>query len=77
MPRENDRSEPWVGPPVHDSRGNNVIAFVFIAAIMVVFGLLAAAFGAETRDGFQPLGVPLLLGSSSGLDDDRAAAAVD
>ncbi len=77
MPGRSAEGEPWDRTSRPRRKGNIVIAFLFIIAIIAVFGLLAAAYGTETRDGFQPLGVPLLLGRSTQVDHDRAAAAVD
>ena len=77
MPGRNTMRQPWDRTSRPSIKGNIVIAFMFIVAITAVFGLLSAAYGAETRDGFQPLGVPLGLGRSPQVDNDRAADAVD
>lgn len=52
MPAGGAENEPWDRTSRPSIKGNIVIAFMFIVAVITVFGLLAAAYGTETRDGF-------------------------
>ena len=52
MPAGSAGGEPWDRTSRPRLKGNIVIALLFIAAVITVFGLLAAAYGADTRDGF-------------------------
>jgi hypothetical protein len=52
MPGGSVQGEPWYRTARPTIKGNVVIAFMFIVAVITVFGLLAAAYGTETRDDF-------------------------
>ena len=52
MPGAKAEDEPWNRTSRPTIKGNIVIAIMFIVAVITVFGLLAAAYGTETRDSF-------------------------
>ncbi len=52
MPDAIPEDEPWDRTSRPTIKGNIVIAFMFIIAVIAVFGLLAVAYGTETRDSF-------------------------